>query len=130
MEAVAAVTILAVLQALWFAVEVGQARVRHGVRAPACAGHPDFDRAFRVHENTIEQLVLVLPSMWVFGWYVHGLTAAGLGLLFILGRFLYRNAYRKDPKSRSAGFGIGALALAVMAIGGLIGAAVSWAGLA
>ena len=130
MEAVAVVTILAVLQAFWFAIEVGQARLRHGVKAPACSGHPEFDRAYRVHENTIEQLVLVLPSMWIFAWYVHGLIAAGLGLLFIVGRILYRNAYRKDPKSRSAGFGLGALALAVLAIGGLIGAVVSWAGLA
>ncbi len=122
MEAIAIVTILAVLQAFWFAFQVGQQRVKHGVKAPACTGAPEFERMFRVHQNTMEQLVLVIPMLWIFGYYVHGLIGAGLGLLYIIGRFVYRAAYLKDPASRSAGFGIGALALAVLAIGGLIGA--------
>lgn len=123
MEAIAIVTVLAVLQTFWFAFQVGQERVKHGVKAPSCSGAPEFERAYRVHENTIEQLVLILPALWIFGFYVHGLIGAGIGLLFIIGRFVYRSAYLKDPASRSAGFGIGALALAVLAIGGLIGAA-------
>lgn len=122
MEAIAIVTILAVLQAFWFAFQVGQQRVKHGVKAPACTGAPEFERMFRVHQNTMEQLVLVIPTLWIFGYYVHGLIGAGLGLLYIIGRFVYRASYLKDPASRSAGFGIGALALAVLAIGGLIGA--------
>lgn len=123
MEAIAIVTVLAVLQAFWFAFQVGQARVKYEVSAPHCSGDPGFERAFRVHENTVEQLVLVLPSMWIFGTYVHALVGAGLGLLYIVGRFIYRSAYLRDPAQRSAGFGIGALALVVLAIGGLIGAA-------
>ena len=79
-------------------------------------------RANRVHLNTVEQYVLVLPAMWIFAMYVHALVAAGLGLVFIIGRFVYRAAYLKDPATRSAGFGIGALAFAVLALGGLIGA--------
>lgn len=122
MEAIAIVTILAALQVFWFAFMVGSARVKTGVRAPACSGPPEFERANRVHLNTLEQYVLVIPAMWIFGLYVHDLIAAGLGLLFIIGRFVYRSAYLKDPKTRSAGFGIGAVAFAVLAIGGLIGA--------
>ena len=64
MEAIAIVTILAVLQVFWFAFQVGQQRVKHGVKAPACAGDPEFERAFRVHQNTIEQLVLVVPFLF------------------------------------------------------------------
>ena len=110
MEAIAIVTVLAVLQAFWFAFEVGKQRVKHGVAAPACVGAPEFERMHRVHQNTIEQLVLVLPCLWIFGTYVPGLIGAGLGLLFIIGRFIYRSAYLKDPTSRSAGFGLGAVA--------------------
>lgn len=122
MEAIAIVTVLAALQVFWFAFMVGSARVKTGVSAPACSGPPEFERANRVHQNTLEQFVLVIPAMWVFGMYVHDLIAAGLGLLFVIGRFVYRSAYLKDPKSRSAGFGIGAVAFAILAIGGLIGA--------
>lgn len=123
MEAIAIVTILAAIQVFWFAFQVGSARVKTGVKAPDCSGAPEFERANRVHQNTVEQFVLVMPAMWIFGIYVHDLIAAGIGLVFIVGRLIYRSAYLKDPASRSAGFSIGALAFAVLAIGGLIGAA-------
>lgn len=123
MEAIAIVTILAALQVFWFAFQVGSARVKSGVKAPDCTGAPEFERANRVHQNTVEQYVLVIPAMWIFGFYVHELIAAGFGLVFIVARLIYRGAYLKDPAGRSAGFGIGALAFAVLAIGGLIGAA-------
>lgn len=123
MELIAMVTGLAVLQSFLFAFQVGQTRVRHGIIAPAMSGQPEFDRAFRVHANTVEQLVIFLPGLWMFGYYVHELTGAALGVLFIIGRFIYRNAYLNDPKGRSAGFGIGALSMVVLVVGGMIGAA-------
>lgn len=123
MELIAIVTGLAVLQSFFFAFQVGKARVQHGVDAPAMTGAPDFDRAFRVHANTVEQLVVFLPGLWMFGYYVHELTGAIIGMLFIIGRFIYRNAYLSEPKRRAAGFGIGALSMAVLVLGGMIGAA-------
>ncbi len=123
MELIAIVTGLAVLQVFYFAFQVGQARVKHEVNAPAMSGHAEFDRAFRIHANTIEQLVIFLPGLWMFGYYVNEQIGAGIGLLFIVGRFVYRNAYLGDPKSRSAGFGIGALSMMVLVVGGMIGAA-------
>jgi glutathione S-transferase len=123
MELIAIVASLAVLQAFYFAFQVGQARVKHGINAPAMSGHEDFDRAYRVHANTIEQLVIFTPGLWIFGYYVDARIGAGIGLLFIISRFIYRNAYIGDPKSRSAGFGIGALSMMVLVVGGMIGAA-------
>jgi glutathione S-transferase len=123
MELIAIVSGLAVLQGFYFAFQVGQARVKHEVNAPAMSGHAEFDRAFRIHANTIEQLVIFLPGLWMFGYYVNEQIGAGIGLLFIVGRFVYRNAYLGDPKSRSAGFGIGALSMMVLVVGGMIGAA-------
>ncbi len=123
MELIAIVSGLAVLQAFYFALHVGKARVKYEVNAPAISGSAEFERAFRVHANTIEQLVIFLPGLWMFGYYVNEQIGAGIGLLFIIGRFVYRNAYLGDPKSRGAGFGIGALSMTVLVVGGMIGAA-------
>ena len=126
MELVAIVTGLALLQVIWFSIQVGQQRAKHAVNAPAMSGHPDFDRMFRVHQNTIEQLVVFVPAMWMFGYYVHAQIAAGLGMVFIVGRQLYRNGYLGDPKSRGAGFGVGGVAVLVLLLGGIIGAGMSY----
>ncbi len=122
MEAVAIVTVLILMQAFLFAFQVGQARVKHGVNAPATSGHEDFDRAYRVHQNTMEQVILVIPALWIFGTFVHGLAGAGVGVVFLIARFIYRGSYLNDPSTRSLGFGLGALALGVLMLGGLIGA--------
>ena len=58
----------------------------------------------------------------MFGYYVNAQVGAGIGLLFIIGRFVYRSAYLGDPKNRTAGFGIGALTMVVLVVGGMIGA--------
>ena len=122
MEYVAIITALALLQVFVFAVQVGQQRAKHGVKAPTTSGPPEFERAFRVHENTVEQLVIFLPSLWLFATYWRADIAAVLGLLFIIGRQVYRGAYMADPDKRSAGFGIGALATVILLLGGLVGA--------
>ena len=122
MEVVAIVTALAALQVFWFSYMVGQQRAKHGIQPPAMTGHPDFERMFRIHQNTVEQLVVFLPGLWLFGWYVHALIGATIGAVFIIGRFVYRAGYMKDPKSRLPGFGISALATVTLVLGGLIGA--------
>lgn len=126
MEFVAVVTVLALLQVFYFSFQVGQARVKHEVKAPAMSGSPEFERRFRVHQNTIEQLVILIPALWMFAYYVHSQVAAGLGLVFVIGRFIYRNSYVADPTSRTSGFLIGMVAMMVLLIGGLIGAIMSW----
>lgn len=122
MEYVAVVTILALLQVSVFAFQVGQQRVRHSVSAPAVTGPAEFERAFRVHQNTIEQLIIFLPALWIFATYWRADVAAGLGVVFIIGRQVYRAAYMKDPAGRSVGFGIGATAMMILLLGGLVGA--------
>ena len=122
MELIAIVTVLILMQAFVFAFQVGKARAKHGINAPAITGNTEFESAFRVHQNTVEQVVLVIPALWIFGTYVHALVGAGIGLLFLIARFIYRGAYLNDPSSRSTGFGLGALALIVLMLGGLIGA--------
>lgn len=122
MDLVAIVTVLALLQYVWFGVQVGSLRVKHQVKAPAISGHPEFERMFRVHYNTMEQLVLFLPALWVFAHLVNPLWAAGLGVVYIIGRFVYRAAYIKDPAGRSMGFTLTILPSAVMLIWVLVAA--------
>ncbi len=126
MEAVVIVTVLALMQYIYFGVQVGSARARSGVKAPAMFGDADFDRINRVHGNTLEQLIVLIPIMWVFAHYVNALWAAGFGLVYLIGRFIYSAAYRKDPSNRSLGFTLSLLPSAVMAVWVLIVAVMSY----
>jgi len=122
MEAMALVTILALLQFMYFSVQVGQMRMKHGVKAPATIGDVEFERVFRVQQNTMEQLVVFLPAMWVFGSFFSPLVAAALGAVFVIGRFDYSASYRKDPANRGRGFTTGVIAIFALLLGGLVGA--------
>ena len=122
MEFVAIVTVLALLQYVYFAVLVGQARGKYGVNGPAVTGHPVFERYFRVQMNTLELLVAFLPALWLFAQYVSPLWAAILGAIYLAGRFLYLRAYVADPAKRGLGFGLSMLPTLALLLGGLAGA--------
>jgi uncharacterized membrane protein YecN with MAPEG domain len=126
MEPVAIVIALALLEYFAFGVLVGRARTQYGVEAPAITGHPVFERHFRVHQNTLEQLVIFIPAVWLFGAYVSPRAAAGLGLVFIVGRFVYLRGYVEDPKKRSTGTLITFAAQVILLVGGAIGALFAW----
>ena len=119
---VAIVTVLSLLVYFFTSLRVGRARATLNVPAPATTGHPEFERHFRVQMNTLEGIVIYVPSLWIFAVYWNDLVAAGLGLVWIIGRVIYMNAYVKDPASRSAGFGIQALGMMVLLLGALAGA--------
>jgi len=126
MHWIAIVTLLALVEYLVIMGMVGRARGRFGVKAPATTGHEIFERSFRVHQNTLEQLVVFLPSLWLFGHYASPRWGALLGMLFIVGRALYARGYVENPENRELGFGLGTVAIAVLLLGGLLGA-VRWA---
>ena len=117
MPFVAIVTVLALLQFFWLGFQVAAARGRYGVAAPATTGNEIFERHFRVQMNTLEQLVLFLPALWIFAAYISPLWAAALGVVFILGRAIYAASYVRNPKSRSLGFGLTAFPTLAMMIG-------------
>jgi len=122
MEWIALVSLLAIVEYQVFAFQVGLGRQKYEVVAPATTGNEIWERMYRVQVNTIEQLVVFLPSLWVFGAYVSAPVGAGLGIVFLVGRALYAVEYVKDPESRTAGFLTGYLANAVLLLGGLGGA--------
>jgi uncharacterized membrane protein YecN with MAPEG domain len=122
MEFVAFVIALALLEYAVFGMLVGWARGKYRVPAPAIGGHPVFERYFRVHQNTLEQLVMFVPSIWLFGTYVNPTWAAWLGLVFVVGRIIYLVGYVADPAKREIGFGLSFLPALVLLIGALWGA--------
>ncbi len=125
MALVAVVIALALLEFLVFGLLVARARVRCGVQPPATTGHPVFERYFRVQQNTMEQLVVFIPAVWLFGQYVSPLWGAGLGVIFIIGRMLYLTGYVQDPGKRHAGFGLSYLPNVILVLGALAGAVLS-----
>ena len=120
MELVGAVTLLALLQFVVMGIMVGRARGLYGVKAPATTGHEQFERWFRVHYNTLEKLIVFLPSLWLFGYYVGQYYAAGLGGIYLVGRLLYAVTYTRDPATRGLGTLLSDLPMVIMLIGGLI----------
>ena len=114
------VTLLALVTYLGTMFHCGRMRARHHVMAPATTGHPAFERALRIQQNTLEQLVAFLPALWLFSILVNPMIGAALGLVWIVGRVIYAVSYARDPEKRGPGFGIAALALIVLLVGALV----------
>jgi len=114
MEYVTAVVMLALLQYIYFAIEVGRARARFSVPAPATTGDEHFERFFRAHQNSTEQLVVFLPAIFACGYFANEALATALGLTFVVGRMLYFRGYTNPEKSRGLGFMLGLLSSVIM----------------
>ena len=125
MGLVTAVVMLALIEYFVFNLQVGLARGRFDVPAPATTGNAEFERYFRAAANTGEQLLLFIPGMFAFGYYVHSVAAAVIGIVFIAARALYFRTYTADPESRGPGMMGSVIASAVLVVGGLIGALLS-----
>ncbi len=115
------VTVLSLALYIYMGIRVSQARQKFDVKAPATTGNPEFERAFRVQANTAEWLIVYLPSLWLFSMFVHTYIAAILGLVWIVGRYVYMEGYTEAAEKRSAGFAIQALATLVLLLGTLVG---------
>ena len=115
------VALLALLECIFFAYAVGKARETYQLKAPATTGNEMFERYFRVQQNTIEQLVLFLPSLFIAAAYWPAQWVAALGAVYLVGRLIYFRAYVTDPRSRSFGFLLSSAPVIVFIVAGVIG---------
>lgn len=108
------ITMLALLEYTILGIMVGRARLRYGVEAPATTGNPDFERYFRVHENTLEALIVFIPAVWIFSLEVNYHFGVALGVLFLIARLIYASGYLSAANKRTSG------AIATAAVNGVL----------
>ncbi|MBL8480796.1 MAG: MAPEG family protein [Rhodocyclaceae bacterium] len=113
----AGLTLLIVLLMFGTASNVGYARGRYGVKAPAVSGHPMFERALRIQMNTLEWTLMTLPCMWLFAAYLSDTWAAGIGGFWLAARIAYAILYQRDPARRGTPFLLSSLAFGALGLG-------------
>ena len=111
-------TVLLQFGTVWAA---GHAREKYGVKAPAIAGHPAFERAWRVQMNTLDSTLIFLPTLWLAVQYGYPLWAGVAGLVWVAGRVWYAVAYLQDAAKRGPGFMVSTMAWGVTLVLGVIG---------
>ncbi|HEY1722474.1 MAG TPA: MAPEG family protein [Magnetospirillaceae bacterium] len=119
-------TLLAIIVFGVFGAVVTMARGKYGVVAPAISGHPDFERRFRVHVNTMEQLVMLLPVLWLCGIWVGDAWAGLGGLVWCLGRIIYAWGYYRDAGKREIGFYVTSTPFVAMLVADLAAIVIHW----
>src|SRR3954447_5674348 len=65
-------TILACLVTMAMGGWSGYLRGKYKIQAPAVTGHPAFERAHRAHINTVENLVVFVPVLWIASVFYGG----------------------------------------------------------
>ncbi len=113
------VTALALVMYFVVTINVGRARFKYKVPVPQTTGEPNFERYFRVQQNTLEQLVLFLPALWLFALVLNPVWAAGLGAAWVAGRVLYAWGYYQAAEKRGPGFALSSLSVMALLLGSL-----------
>jgi glutathione S-transferase len=122
----ALVTLLAVALYFFISTRVAAAHVKFGVKLPATAGNPDFERVYRVQMNTLEWMPIFLVPLWLFALTLSDIAAAVLGLVWIAGRALYFTGYSQAVEKRVPGFFVQGSACIVLFVGALVGIIMRW----
>ena len=118
------VTVLALIQFVVFGALVGRARGKYGISAPAVSGHEMFERYYRVQMNTLELLVVFVPSLWLAARYWSPLAVAAIGAIYLVGRVLYFRAYVSEPAKRGIGFVMSLGPAVLLLLATLVGAVI------
>lgn len=132
--ATAAVTILTLIFYFSTGFNVGRMRGKHNVKAPAMTGHLEFESAVRVQMNTLEWIVVFLPLLWLATIYFSpSMTMVYLswlppvlGIIWIIGRWLYMSGYMQAPEKRETGFMIAGIAILGLLICAIVGLVMTW----
>ncbi|MEG4107135.1 MAPEG family protein [Microcoleus sp. S13_C5] len=115
------ITVSALILYFVVTINVGRARFKYKISPPQVTGNPDFERVLRVQQNTLEQMIIFLPSLWLFSQFISPIWGAGIGVVWIIGRILFAWGYYQAAEKRAAGFGISTLATLALLGGSLTG---------
>ena len=115
------VTLLVILLMFATAINVGRARQRYGIQAPAVLGHEMFERAYRIQMNTLESAAMMLPALWLYAGLIGDRGAGLTGIIWLCARVWYAIAYQSNPSKREGGFILSFLAFAGLWLGALWG---------
>jgi hypothetical protein len=128
MNGVALVTVAAIAQLLVFQWRVGKGRNAFNVPGPTTTGPERWNRFNRVHLNTVENLVALLPLMWICAYVLHTWVATALGIVFVAARAGYSRTYVADPETRGRWAWLTGLSLYALIAGSVIGIALRMLG--
>lgn len=118
------ISLAALVLYFWTIALVGMARGKYQIKAPEVDGPDAFRRILRVQLNTLEQLALFLPLLWLCALWQNDYLAAVFGLVWLAGRLWYALGYISAASRRGPGFVTGALAqggLLLATAAGLLG---------
>jgi uncharacterized membrane protein YecN with MAPEG domain len=112
----ALITLLTMVLLAGCIVYVGRQRMRHRIAPPATTGPEEFVRALRVLMNTVENVVLFLPTLWIAALYGSPRIAALVGAIWLVARVWYAFGYARATRARSMPFMLGGIAWAVLLV--------------
>lgn len=116
MHWIALITVLVLIEYIVFQGFVGAARQKGQVPAPKVTGDEHYERWYRVQLNTVEQLVVFLPALWLCAHLGATTVATVAGFVFVVARPIYAVSYVRDPEKRALGFVLGWLANIVLVL--------------
>ena len=108
----------------WLAMRVFKARSEFAdpatnaalFHSPEIYSDRNFMIAYRNQMNFLENLILFLPTMWIFAYNVSDGLAAVIGSGYVMGRVLYARNYPRDY-AHARGFQISLACLVFLLVG-------------
>jgi glutathione S-transferase len=102
-------------------IQVTIKRIKAGIKYPAVSGEDQFERVFRAHYNSLENIVIVIPLILIFGFTVNMFWGAIAGFGWGIFRIFYAIGYSKSAATRHPAGGISSLFLIILFAGSLFG---------
>ena len=118
------ITLSLVALGAWLAMRVFKARSEFAdpatnaalFHSPEIYSDRNFMIAYRNQMNFLENLILFLPTMWIFAYNVSDGLAAVIGSGYVMGRVLYARNYPRDY-AHARGFQISLACLVFLLVG-------------
>jgi glutathione S-transferase len=117
----AVVSSLALLVYYFTLFKSGTARGRFKIDAPSHSGPPEYERIVRAHYNTLEQMAMFLPGLWLFAITVDPIWAAIVGMFWPPARLWYALGYYQSAEKRMPGLFASLPSQFILIVGSFIG---------